>query len=349
MSTFAEILGHRVALESLERCLSSGRIPQALLFRGPARVGKATVAKAFAKALLCDDETAGACGRCPACRLVETGSHPDLLTVRREAKRPKAGENPADVAEEDLSAFIRIDQIREMARLAGMAPRQGRRRVFLVDPADRMNPESQNALLKTLEEPPGEAVVILLADRPHLLLPTVRSRCFTLGFSSLPTAELAHGLEARGLPADEARTRAALAEGRPGQALGVELDELRERREGLLEALETLSDRRGALDALPRFAKELAGEDPTALTANLELLEGLLRDAIRLASGAPEDGLVHVDLARRIGALTDRISPARGATLIEGIERARGYLRVNANRTLIAEAVLAAVAGAPVP
>lgn len=338
MSAFAEIIGQQAALALLERMLDSGRVPHAMLFHGPESVGKATTARIFATALLCEQGTA--CGACGSCALVARDAHPDLLTVRRLPK-------PAGPADE-LSSFIVVEQIREVSRLAGLTPRAGTRRVFVIDPADRMHAESQNALLKTLEEPPGSAVLILVASRPHLLLPTVRSRSVGIAFAPVRTSELARRLAAGGMPAAEARARAALAGGRPGAALAVELEALRERRERLVALLESLVDERPAIAQLPAGAAALAGKDEATLLDSLEMLEGLLRDAARAGIGG-EHALLHADLDARLARLGGRLGAARAAALVESVERLRGYLRFNTNRVLIAESLLAAVAGGPIP
>jgi DNA polymerase-3 subunit delta' len=343
------IIGQENALEILRRMSDGGRVPHGLLFQGPEGCGKASVAMTFAAQLLCD-ENGGPCGRCDSCRLIDSGGHPDLLVVHRMPKKATASA-PAGPSggPEDLRQFILVDQIRELTRVAGMAPRRGARRVFVIDPADRMNNEAQNALLKTLEEPPGSAVLILVASRPHLLLPTVRSRCFVVGFAALRVRELAAALIERGLDAAEATTRAALAEGRPGRALDLDLKQLQERRDRLLGCLESLATSPSALADLAGMAADIAGKTQSHLLESLELLEALFRDAARAGQREDDPGLVHADLAKRLRTLGRRIGPERAAGLVGCVERLRRDLRLNVNRTLVAESILAAVAGGPVP
>jgi len=344
-------LGQRGAIELLERMRRNGRVPHGLLFQGPDGVGKASVALAFAADLLCEaGSEAGACGSCPSCRLVESGNHPDLLVVGRLAKKPSAsGAADGGADPDDLRSFVVVDQIRELTRLAALTPRRGVRRVFVIDPADRMNAESQNALLKTLEEPPGAAVLILVASRPHLLLPTVRSRCTVVGFAALRVGELASFLVERGFAPGEAMTRAALAEGRPGRALALELEHQQEIRERVIAGLESLVGPRARLADLPRLAAELAGKTEAHLAEHLDMVEVLLRDAARAALRDDDPALVHADLAPRLARLGRSLDPLRAARLLTGIERLRGSLRLNLNRTLVAESVLAALAGGPIP
>ena len=195
-----------------------------------------------------------------------------------------------------------------------MSPREGRWRIFIVDPADRMNPESQNALLKTLEEPTGRALLVLVAARAHALLPTVRSRCLAVRFAALPVEDLAAALSARGMPAGEALTRAALAAGCPGTALALDVAAMRERRDEVLAMLEGLAGNRRAIADLPAMAKTLAGETEDDLAASFDLIAALLRDAARGAAGS--SGLVHADRRERLAALGGILGIPRAAGLV---------------------------------
>ena len=351
MIRFEEVLGQRTALELVTRMLATSRVPHALLFHGPEGVGKGTVARAFAAALLCESSDSEACGLCTACKLVAHGSHPDLLAIERLPRKSSAAAQTAasPPPSGDLRSFILVDQIRQLSKFAAFAPRQSTHRVFIIDPADRMNHEAQNALLKTLEEPPGRSVLMLIASRPQLLLPTVRSRTFAIGFGPLRPTELAGLLEARGMAANEALLRAALAEGRPGAALGLELDELLARREEILETLETLSSSHAGVAELPERAAALAGKTEAHLLGGLELLEALLRDAAVAAANPDHASLAHADLADRLTRVGYAVGPARVAAIVVALERLRNDLRVNVNRTLLAESLLASIAGGPIP
>jgi DNA polymerase-3 subunit delta' len=349
MSGFPEILGHAAPIALLERLSNEQRLPHALLLQGPAAVGKSMVATRIAALLNCTGDPPAPCGACDSCRLVLTGGHPDLSRVKLLPKPSVSVPEGSEPAPEDLRKVIIVDQIRELASRAALAPRVGRRRVFVIDPADQMNAAAQNALLKTLEEPPGSAVVMLVASRPALLLPTIRSRSFAVRFAELATRELAALLERRSMSAAEARARAALAEGRPGRALELDLDALLERRESILAALEALSERRAAAGRLAEHAAALAGRSELTLLDGLGLAEALLRDAARAALDPRDENLVHADLGERLERLGKRLEPRRAADIVRSVERLRSELRFNLNRNLIAESLLAAVAGGPVP
>ncbi|MCP3977952.1 MAG: DNA polymerase III subunit delta' [bacterium] len=353
MIKLQEIEGHDAAREMLARMLDNDRVPHAMLFQGPENVGKATTALAFAACLLCETRGSVACGRCDPCRLLEAGTHPDCIMLGLEAKpsSPSGRKKSAGpIAPEDLRKIITVDQIRGMAQHVGLAPRMGRHRVFLIDPADQMNAEAQNALLKTLEEPPGQAVLLLIARRPNLLLPTVRSRCFALRFAAFRSDVLTEMLVARGISRSEALARASLAEGRFGRALEMELDELQARREQVLETLEGLvASAAEAVPRIPASAAELAGKTERSLLEGLEILQGLLRDAGRAQADPSDPHLVNADLGPRLARIGGTLGPTRTAALVASVEKLRGELRFNLNRTLLAEGLLAAIGGGPLP
>jgi len=357
MLSLDDIQGQPSSVAVLRGLLRSGRVPHALLFHGPSSVGKATTAKVFATALICGAQADGACGQCDCCRLAERGMHPDFIALgrltkqesRTDKKRGLLRSEKPDAAEADLARQFYIDQIRTLIGLVSFSPRQGRRRVVIIDPADQLNLESQNALLKTLEEPPAPTVLILVTSRPNVLLPTVRSRCFSVGFAAMRTAELAALLRERGIEPDEAAARAALSGGRLGDALDLDLATRRSRREDVLGILQALSAGLVALDQLPSMITSFAGKDEPTLLDGLELAEGLLRDAARADVSDDDTDLLHADLRTELLQLGDRLGAERAATLVTSIERARGYLRYNTNRVLIAQTLLTAVAGGPLP
>src|SRR6185295_9072380 len=169
------------------------------------------------------------------------------------------------------------------------------------------NREAQNALLKTLEEPPGHAVLMLITAQPHLLLPTVRSRCFAVPLTAMPTTALADLLVRRGFARDEAMRRSALAAGRPGHALHLDLPSLERRRGEVLDMLDSLSAGPHATAGLAAHAASLAGNDEATLDAGLDLLLTLLRDALRVLAPGATETLVHADLRRELERVGGRL------------------------------------------
>src|SRR4051812_27146125 len=204
--------GRLIAL--LAKSVHRGMLPPSLIFSGPAGAGKRQAAVATAQALNClsprgEGESYDACGTCAACTRIARGVHPDVVIV-------EPGE----------SGSIKIDQVRDVIDRAAYRPFEGRRRVVIIDQADALVPAAQNALLKTLEEPPSSSVFILVTARPDVLLATVRSRCPQLRFRPLSAADVAAVLVKSGRTEAEARAVAATADGSLGHALEASADEI---------------------------------------------------------------------------------------------------------------------------
>ena len=202
--------GQPAALAAIQRYVRSGSAPHALLLVGPARVGKTTLALDLAAGLLCRAEPSERpCGMCAACRKVAHGNHPDL---HRLAPSGAGGQ-------------VRIEQVRALLAELELLPMEGAVRVAIVEQAQRLNPDAQHALLKTLEEPPAGVVLVLCADDESLLLDTVRSRCARLRLGTLETRAIAALLSEAGLAdASRAAVLARAAGGRPGMALALAAD-----------------------------------------------------------------------------------------------------------------------------
>jgi DNA polymerase-3 subunit delta' len=226
---------------------------------------------------------------------------------------------------------IRVGQVRALVAEVAGAPFEARRRVFVIDDAHGMNESSQNALLKSLEEPPPRSHLILVTSRPQALRQTIRSRCQVLRFGPLSRATVTAFLtERRGMPAEEARLRAALAAGSVGGALAFESEGYRASRETLLGLLEKVED----LDALDRLSQAETleqTEDPALL---LTTLRSLLRDVTALRAGAGAGDLLNADVAPRLEPLARGPLGARAAALAEDVAGTRAALRGFANKLL---------------
>src|SRR5688500_18417822 len=239
---FRDLVGHTRLVTLLSRAVARNTLPPSLLLAGPAGVGKRRVAVATASALNCLDPKPGtlehdACGLCAACRRIERGVHPDVVVIE-----------PGD------SGAIKIEPIREVIDQAGYRPFEGRRRVVIVDEADAMVPQAQNALLKTLEEPPSASVFMLVSSMPDALLATVLSRCPRLRFAPLSVADVADALmRDHEYGEADARAAAADADGSIGRALAAESVDLAEARDAaahLLEQAAKVTDPVRRLDAV---------------------------------------------------------------------------------------------------
>jgi DNA polymerase-3 subunit delta' len=315
--TFAPIIGHDRQKEILRRALAAGRIPHAYLFEGPEGVGKRLVALALARAIFCRD---GGCGDCPACRKVDHHNHPDLHLVEPDG------------------SFIRIEQVRDLQREFAFRPLEASRKICLIDGADRLNPAAANALLKTLEEPAGNALLILLAAQGENVLPTIRSRCQRLPFCRLPRERLREVLQDRlGLEEAASHVLAALSEGSFCRALGKNRELFLERRRELLKGLTALSG--GSIVPLLEFARQLA-EDKEHLPDILEIFQVFYRDVLLYLHGCPEDDLVNLDLLEKIRRAGSRETPASLLRKLEALAAGRRHLDRNVNRELALDLLL---------
>ena len=245
------------------RSVQAGRIVHALLFAGPHGSGKRTAARTFAQAMLCRGEDKP-CGVCPACKRFLAGVHPDVELVRPEKKT------------------IRVDDIRVLLSHLSMKTYEGGPHIVIIEQAETMNANAQNALLKTLENPTGEAMFFLVTDAPGALLPTIVSRCQTVRFHDLSVEACAGVLEGRGIPPERAKTLAGLAQGSVGRALELDADgEYPALRERVLASLESLRDAAGVAAAAAPL--EASKEDDGQV---LGIMEAWARDLMATQCGA---------------------------------------------------------------
>jgi DNA polymerase-3 subunit delta' len=303
-------------------------VPQSLLFAGPEGVGKGTVALALAQALNCpvrrEKGADDACGTCAACRRIAAGTHSDVLVL------DTGGE-----------ASIKIRALRErVLDVIGYRPFEAARRVFIIDPADALGPEAQDALLKTLEEPPPSANLILVSAYPDTLHATIRSRCRRLRFGPLTDEDVFRVLTERaGIDAARARALAAVAGGSPGRALAGEAGELDDDRDAALAVLAAARGR--AVAPRLRAAAALAQHgskrrDREALDTRLAALASLLRDVGVIASRG-QAPLANADLADTLADLARAFDLPRVSTAFDAIVRAQDALERNAGPKIVAD------------
>jgi DNA polymerase-3 subunit delta' len=326
IKTWNDILEQPAAVDQLRRAYIADRLPHGLIFAGPTGVGKATTAAFLSQLFLCEKPVHDQpCGLCASCKSLLAGGHPDYHVVTKELIRyhDKTGKSKGI----DLSIHvIRPEVVEKAARKSSM----GRGKVFVIEQADVMNAQAQNALLKTLEEPAGRSLLILLTDQIGQILPTVRSRCQTIRFGLLSQPTVLAGLKSRGIPADAAKNAARIADGSLGIALRWIEDGVIDAVEHLLEQLDQVFAGRSA-DNLPEWFD-------SAAKAYAE--KQLKRDELGSKDQATREGLgLYLRLAAdhirgRLRTETDSDRLQRICTIIDAIARAEGYLDANVNVAL---------------
>jgi len=323
---WSRIRGHDDARRQLFSAYQRGRLAHAYLFVGPDGVGKKAFALELAKALLCERPPAEltACDRCPACAQVMAGTHPDVTTARKP---------------DDKQEFV-IDVMRDLCNQLGLKPARGMRKVAIIEDADDFNEESANCFLKTLEEPPPGAVLILLATATERQLPTILSRCQLVRFKALSPADLRAALADHDITDPTTVDKLTrIAGGSVGRAVALNDPALWEFRQVLVSALG--SNRPDAVGLASKFDKfvEEAGKESAAkrdrASLVIRLLTDILQTALRLSLGA-EGATTDPAEAEKLRALSSR-DPDLIADMLEACTDADRHVERRVQLVLVIE------------
>ena len=326
------IIGHEHAIDILRRTLSAEQVRHAYLFTGPEHIGKGVLVRRFAQTLLCtggiDPRVAPSdpCNNCLACRKVLHGNHPDVHVITRPAEKQ----------------FIVIEQIRELQGSAARKTLEGRRNIFIIDGAHDMNPQSANCLLKTLEEPESDVVLLLTVPDAGLLLPTILSRVQLIAMQLLTVSQIKNALVERWeAEPNEAGLIAALAAGRMGWAVQAMEDE--EMLEARGEQLDLLTKALAAnkvqrFDIVQEVVKRF-GNDGEKVRGLLELWLLWWRDMV-LAANNCLDLTVNVDKRDVLKAQALKLGSTKAEQMIRAILRTQEALDQNVNARLALEVLM---------
>jgi len=367
MPDLANIVGQDQAITQLQRAMASERMPHAFLFAGPDGVGRKTTAMALAKVLLCSGNAVNksqgsllggepeapkgpaltACGVCDDCRMIEASSHPDLHMVYKELAQFHEDAGVRDRVMQELG----IDVIRSfLITPAGRLSSRGRGKVFVVLESELMNAASQNALLKTLEEPPPKTTIILVCQSPEEMLPTTLSRCCIVRFRLLPADFVTSKLALTGMPEEEARFWAAFTEGSLGRAIELSAQGMHSIKCDIIIRLAGLvaGTNPDMGDFLAKTMDQLAEQeiasarkaDGSSLSKNLasrkaagtmlQLIASAFHDAMVLSTNASLP-LVHSDQRPAVESLARRFAPTQLAEIIEQLSEYEQLLWRNVN------------------
>lgn len=333
---FSGIWGQEKALDVLGQSLRRGTVASAYLFAGPRGTGKTTAALAFAKGLLCSGAETVPCGVCRSCKMYDVKSHPDFVYVYVKDSLvrmlPDFTEEISELKGKSAVKTLRVDEMRKIISALSMKSYMGGRKVCIMEDADTILRTTANAFLKTLEEPPGNTVIILISPNPAGLLPTIVSRCRQIRFVPMPPEKLAPLLEETlGTLPNESLRLARLAEGCPGTARGGGMEKTKEIDTAARELTAMLPDL--APEAIIRFAeswKDRRAELPILLERILETLRIAQQSALGVPSSANDD------IVKTYNGIPDE----RVMDGFDAILAARPQLVFNPNVPLYLEALL---------
>lgn len=319
--TMTELLPwHREQWTGLNLRREAGRLPHALLFAGPAGVGKLHAARLLAASLLCEAPGAGMlpCGECRACRQVGAGTHPDLL----------------EATPEEEGKQIRVDQVRAIGAFAATTAQYSGRKVVLLHPADRLNLAASNSLLKTLEEPGAASVLILVSDRPDALLPTIRSRCQSVRFTA-DAQRAADWLRRETMGSGyDPELLLALAGGAPLTARALAEADRQAARSRVLDMLEALA--RGEADPVTGAADLLK----LGLETSIHWMQRWAEDLVRARMQAGVNQFTNRDRAPALQGIGERVDLQWLFGFLDRLTEARRLLRGQPNAQLLLEGLL---------
>lgn len=321
---FSDIVGHERVVDVFRRSIRSGKTAHAYIFEGPPGCGRKKTALALIQALFCGAVADDACGTCPSCRKVAAGNHGDIHIVEPLPEK------------RDIS----IAQLRDIQRELALRPYEASRKACIMEPADRMNINSANSFLKTLEEPPGNAIIILITENADMLLPTIRSRCQLVRFAPLSPEYVQLLLERNGMESTAAALLAQLADGSMQRAQELDNESLALRRELLLKHLSALSLER--IVTVFTAAEELSGNRDETLDT-LDMLLSFARDMVHLSAGCGD--IINTSIRPVLEGFARRLNLQSTLQIADDILETRRSVQRNANAKLALDTLFMKLAG----
>ena len=320
MGSFKDVVGHKDILKYISSAVENNRVSHAYILNGERGSGKRMLANLFATTLLCESGNSEPCGKCHSCRQAESGNHPDIIRVTHE--KPNS---------------ISVDDIRtQVNNTVDIKPYQGPYKVYIIPQADLMTPQAQNAILKTIEEPPAYAVFLLLTENAEMLLPTINSRCVMLKLRNIKdTLIRKYLMENLEIPDYKADMCTAFAQGNVGRAIMLanseHFNEIREEAVQLLTHIHDmeLSEFVAAVKNISVYKLEI--------TDYLDIIMIWYRDVLLYKATKEIDKVVFKDQLQSIKEQARKSSYEGIELILESLEKAKARLKANVNFDLVME------------
>lgn len=323
MVNFKSIIGHQQIIKHLQNALKSKQVSHAYIFNGPNGTGKNLLAKAFAKALQCEAGYGECCDICKSCSQVESGNHPDIKWITHE----KPGSIGVDDIREQLNGDISIK------------PYSSKYKIYIIDEAEKLTVQAQNALLKTIEEPPAYGVIIFLTNDANILLPTISSRCVTLNLRPVARLDIQRYLmDELKVPDYKAKVCAAFAQGSVGKAVKMAGSaQFNEMNEDVLHILKYIDDMEvyEIIDGIRRL-----GNYKLEITEIIDLMMVWYRDILILKATNDMNQIIYQDEYNFLKKKAGKSSFEGLNQIIQAMEKAKVRLAANVNFELAMEMML---------
>lgn len=323
MAGFHDILGHEQIIAHLQNAIKEDKVSHAYIFNGPEASGKMMLAEAFAMALQCEGEGKRPCLECRSCRQAADHNQPDIIYVSHE--------KPNTIGVDDIRTQINND--------IDIKPYSSRYKVYIVDEAQKMNQQAQNALLKTIEEPPAYAIILLLTTNADSFLQTILSRCITLNLKAVKEDKIKEYLMKHyQIPDYQADICAAFSQGNVGKAIQLaSSEEFGELKASVLQLMKRLEDI--DLYEMTGAVKQIA-EYKLSVNDYFDLMMIWFRDVLYLKATNDVDGLIFKDEVYDIKKQAAKRSYQGIETILEALEKAKIRLNANVNFDLVIELLL---------
>ena len=320
MGSFKDVVGHKDILKYISSAVENNRVSHAYILNGERGSGKRMLANLFAMTLLCETGDNEPCGKCHSCKQAESGNHPDIIRVTHE--------KPNSISVEDIRTQVN--------NTVDIKPYQGPYKVYIIPQADMMTPQAQNAILKTIEEPPSYAVFLLLTENAETLLPTINSRCVMLKLRNIKdTLIKKYLMENLEIPDYKADMCTAFAQGNMGRAIMLaNSDHFNEIREEAVQLLKHISEME--LNEIVAAVKNISVYK-LEITDYLDIIMIWYRDVLLYKATKEIDKVVFKDQLQSIKEQARKSSYEGIELILESLEKAKARLKANVNFDLVME------------